>query len=754
MNTLRVGCGLAAVALTVIGLSSFRSLERPPDSIENLHAFARLYGYVRYFHPSEEASRVDWDAFAVYGAAQVDRPMTVEELERTLRSLFEPIAPSVQIFRAGEAPTPPDLVPMDTAGLEVVAWRHMGGYYATRSGRPPAPLGLWPWATADVAQRVDAVPLRGRQVRITGALRTPSPTLLGDVDLAVAVVAGDGEESERRGLVEDGGARGTRGGAWEYHELDLRVPRDATEIMLHLIVSGAVERAWFDDVSLVVVEGDSSRPVGLENGSFEAGDSLSGWSLIGGEWGFEPTIDRERPPSGERSLLLQGSTMDASNWNFDARPAPGEFREYPLGRDLVARVPHALYGDDDRTYPEADPARLDSLLRGIEALGADTLRWNSRALRLGTVVSMWNALQHFYPYFDVVEVDWERHLNSALERARTDATEEAFLSTMNRMLAGLKDGHAAAWNRLAPATYFGPFMLERTGDEVVVAAAMDGTSLLPGDVIVSVDGEPIDRYMEREMAEQSGSPQKVSLDAMRTIMRGEYGSETSLEVSRGGQKRRVAFRHHLDWFERPTGRPESFTEVAPGIVYVYLWTTQYEDIESHMDQLAAARGLVLDMRGYSGTFEVLGHLTADSMISGRWERDRVIFPDRRDIAGQDTSGRWWIEPREPRFTSNVAFLIDARAMSSAETFLALVEHYDLGPIVGRPTAGTNGNVVQTHLPGGFSYAWTGMRVRKHDGSRHHLVGIRPTHPVERTIEAIREGRDEDIERALEILGAR
>jgi hypothetical protein len=44
-----------------------------------------------------------------------------------------------------------------------------------------------------------------------------------------------------------------------------------------------------------------------------------------------------------------------------------------------------------------------------------------------------------------------------------------------------------------------------------------------------------------------------------------------------------------------------------------------------------------------------------------------------------------------------------------------------------------------------------MKVLKHDGSRHHGVGILPTEPVTRTRAAIAAGRDEFLERALEVV---
>ncbi len=56
--------------------------------VQNLRTFAKLYGYVRYFHPSDEASRIDWDKFAVYGAGLVKDARDSEELKQTLKSLF------------------------------------------------------------------------------------------------------------------------------------------------------------------------------------------------------------------------------------------------------------------------------------------------------------------------------------------------------------------------------------------------------------------------------------------------------------------------------------------------------------------------------------------------------------------------------------------------------------------------------------------------------------------------------------------
>jgi hypothetical protein len=55
------------------------------------------------------------------------------------------------------------------------------------------------------------------------------------------------------------------------------------------------------------------------------------------------------------------------------------------------------------------------------------------------------------------------------------------------------------------------------------------------------------------------------------------------------------------------------------------------------------------------------------------------------------------------------------------------------------------------LPLGYRMVFTGTRVLKHDGSRHHGVGILTTVPVAKTVQGVRAGRDEQLERALSLL---
>ncbi|WP_409274567.1 S41 family peptidase [Neobacillus sp. SCS-31] len=130
-KNLRIIGFILIVCLAIVGLTfapddeagttiKKQSIER---RVTNLEAFGRLYGYVHYFHPSDESAGLNWDRFAVYGAGRVKDAADDEELKKALEELFLPIAPSLVITEKGKkAPKPP--APQKTA--EVVAWQHYG----------------------------------------------------------------------------------------------------------------------------------------------------------------------------------------------------------------------------------------------------------------------------------------------------------------------------------------------------------------------------------------------------------------------------------------------------------------------------------------------------------------------------------------------------------------------------------------------------------------------------------------------------
>jgi C-terminal processing protease CtpA/Prc len=537
--------------------------------LENLTAFARLYGIIRHFHPSDESAAADWNAIAVEGVDVVENAKDAEELAARLGDVFLPIAPSIAINR--------DFRPLPR-GETIVAWEHHG---LGQGGREPY-------------------------------------------------------KSER-------------------------IRRQAAQ----------------------------------GNGPF---------------------------------------------------PDPLQPLRLDLGGGVSASVPLTVFADATGTLPRAERKPLPHPAR--------TYSGNDRATRIGAVVMAWNALQHFYPYFDVVDADWPAQLRTALRAAATDRDEAAFLRTLRRMIAALDDGHAAAQHpTIAPRATLP--VLWRVFDEKLIVTAVDAgvNGVSVGDEVTAVDGRPaLDFVREMETFVSAATPQARRGSALRQVTLGAADTEAALTLRNAdGSTRAVKLKRAVRTDPVREKRPDIVSELKPGLWYVDLTRLKEEDVDAALAKLAAARGIILDLRGYPRIqTKLLQHLTNAVAESARWNVPIVRRPDREGVEW-DTPGRWALPPLEPRFTKNVVFLTDARAASYAESWMGIVEAYKLGAIIGETTAGTNGNYNAITLPGGYTVSFTGLKVLKHDGSRHHGVGIAPTIPVSPTLAGVRAGRDEQLEKALEVL---
>jgi hypothetical protein len=99
--------------VTLTALGPIGEGDQPPRplterGVQNLVAFAKLLGYVRHFHPSDESAAANWDSVAIAGVDEVEGAGTPAELAAALERVFLPIAPTVRVA------TRP-LVPLDPA---------------------------------------------------------------------------------------------------------------------------------------------------------------------------------------------------------------------------------------------------------------------------------------------------------------------------------------------------------------------------------------------------------------------------------------------------------------------------------------------------------------------------------------------------------------------------------------------------------------------------------------------------------------
>jgi C-terminal processing protease CtpA/Prc len=725
------------------------------QTIANLRAFAKLYGYVRFFHPSDEAARIDWDLMAIHGAERVKAAADGAELKAILEELFLPLAPTARIYPADEGSEGFSLdIPEDTSALQVVAWQHKGVgfgsanslYRSIRLNRDNMLSGGQGVGVLNQSLKADAY--RGKDFRLTARVRTDVEGFGNQAQIWVRVDRQDGP----MGFFDNMSDRPIRSGEWKEYEISGRVDDDAAGIVIGTMLLGN-GRAWVDFFELEVKDNGEWRKAELRNPGFEEGnpgDRPTSW--FSQSQGYTFSLSSDEAPEGEQCLLIESDSTVFKGKLFDAAPAVGEVIDKELGAGLACWVPLALYSDERGTLGSDDRFPLDPIIRKLEGLVGGGLTADYEFVRLADVIIVWNVFQHFYPYFDVVEVDWDKELTNALRSALQDSGEAEFFYTLSRLVARLQDGHGNVFHQEYSGQAGFPIRVEWIEDRVVVTASEDPEHFQRGDVILKIDGASAEGALLAAEEFISGSPQWKRYKALGRFGYGKMGTPALIELERGTGRLEVEVERN---FQRLVTEPElpSVQALENNVFYVDLDRATWQEIQPLLESIAKARGVIFDLRGYpKGNHAVLSHLLTSDDTSDAWMQvPHVIYPDQEKPVEPQRLG-WRLPARKPHFEGQAVFITDGRAISYAESFLSFVEHYKLAEIVGQPTAGTNGNINPFMLPGNFRVIWTGMKVLKHDGSRHHLIGIQPTVPAKRTIRGVREGRDELFEKALEILG--
>ncbi len=366
-----------------------------------------------------------------------------------------------------------------------------------------------------------------------------------------------------------------------------------------------------------------------------------------------------------------------------------------------------------------------------------------REVRLAAVMILWNVLHYFYPYWDVVKVDWWGVFREHLTLAAQAATARELRSVLARMTAKVKDGHGSVGVRGGDIEFTTPpILVERVEGQWVVTASKD-PGVRCGAVLTKIDGRPVPERVEELSAEiSSATPQYLDWQLSILLLAGAKNSEARVVVD----GKEVRLKRETNAFALHD-RPPVLRELEGEVGYVSLRGTTAKEVGDAIRKLRGSRGLVFDLRGYpreNGT--ELGWLIDKPASSPRWDIPILTHPDRSKLAWERFGDA--IEPKEPKYAGKVAFLTDGRAVSQAETVMAIVKHNRFGRIFGEPTAGTNGDLARISMPGGIVVTFTGLRVTNIDGSIHHGVGVVPDVTVRRTIAGVREGRDEVLEEAV------
>lgn len=382
-------------------------------------------------------------------------------------------------------------------------------------------------------------------------------------------------------------------------------------------------------------------------------------------------------------------------------------------------------------------------------------------LNLLTLFRLWNVIEYYAPNRSLTLHPWDEVLSTYIRLVGAETDPVRFSRLYMRLIRELNDGHAYAPIEMLFGQRMLPVWPLQAEGRLFVGYSGD-SALKRGDEVVAIDGEPISERLEllREYASRSNEA------SLRQALR-YYGLCTRRDTAEVVRRRagvcdtlRVAtvpYGSVSPLYDPAQLEQPPFRLLADSVGYIYAGTFSREHLAQVVQTLPRTRALIIDLRTYplkvdGALIALIGQsLRTESVVVRQalyqtlalpglfYRQEQWLFEDFGEVAARCT------EPYKGR----VILLVDEMTQSNPEFQAMAFQSCPQTLTIGSPTSGANGSIVWIPLPGQLT-SFSGVGTLYPDGTQPQTVGVRLDIEVLPTAEGLQAGRDEVLERALEL----
>jgi C-terminal processing protease CtpA/Prc len=199
----------------------------------------------------------------------------------------------------------------------------------------------------------------------------------------------------------------------------------------------------------------------------------------------------------------------------------------------------------------------------------------------------------------------------------------------------------------------------------------------------------------------------------------------------------------------PLKDDKSYRLLDKNIGYVTLQNIKEEDVPEIRKQFIDTKGIIVDIRNYPSTFVpfLLG-----SFFTSKFAPFVTFTNGNVNNPGEFTFGKLLkIPSKHKTYKGKVVVIVNELTQSSAEYTTMAFRAGENTTVIGSTTAGADGNVSSILLPGNIRTMISGIGVFYPDKTQTQRVGIVPDIEVKPTIIGIKNGKDEPLEKAIELI---
>ena len=393
----------------------------------------------------------------------------------------------------------------------------------------------------------------------------------------------------------------------------------------------------------------------------------------------------------------------------------------------------------------------------------DMIRNVNTGYRLLALYRYWNMIQYFYPYKYLTDKDWNTVLKEYIPEFVSAGTRLDYELTVLKLIGELDDSHAQLLEGKQKidslrGNWLAPVQVRFIENQLVVTKyykpdLQPETGLKVGDIITQINGKAVKAIVDSvkeyyPASNEAARMRDIAGDMLRS--RNQSIQINYISSNQAKQKELTLYdRQDMIQYIYPQDTTKSYKFISKDIGYVTLKTIKEEDIDLIKNDFKDTKGIIIDIRNYPS-----------NSFSGSLESYFVSTntPATKFTKGNpDNPGEFTFTPAieifkpEESYHGKLVVLVNEETQSQAEYRTMAFRAGDNTTIIGSQTAGADGNVSDIYLPGGIKTWISGIGVYYPDGRQTQRVGIVPDIVVKPTIKGIREGRDELLEKAIEVI---
>jgi carboxyl-terminal processing protease len=305
------------------------------------------------------------------------------------------------------------------------------------------------------------------------------------------------------------------------------------------------------------------------------------------------------------------------------------------------------------------------------------------------------------------------------------------------------------------------------GGKAVVTKIVDSllckrSNIQIGSVISSIDHVSIKRRIKENLAYVPASNYGGKLKTMHAFILNSQTPQALFTVENLGAKKfgvtiKQVERDFIKEYTEFMGMTSPIVaKVMDGnIGYIYFSNLNGKNLDSAMNVVGKTHTIIFDLRNYPtngyGTYYAPNYLLSQSKIYARNTFPNFSLPGifNYKIANDDTNVSKVGKDNPNPYAGKVILLVDHRTQSAGEWACMTLMTAPNVTVIGNQTAGADGNVTRTILPGNYKISFSGLGIYFPNGDETQRSGIPIDIKVNYTIKDIVNKVDPLLNRAIE-----